>query len=141
MKDLRCNKTELYIIVENSCTDGCEEIETFIYDNEKVAQENFEKLVADDKEFLKEEGRNDVVVERDGYCYQSYPDGNYAESHYSLDLFVTKHNKSKEINGMSPSRYLASLLLTDSSLKGKKYYEVEDKYTTIIEANKDLLKD
>lgn len=25
MKDLRTNKTELYIIIENSCTDGYEE--------------------------------------------------------------------------------------------------------------------
>jgi hypothetical protein len=141
MKDLRGNKTELYIIVENSCVDGCEEIKTFIYDNTEVAHKNFERFIEDDKEFLKEEGRDNVIVERDGYCYQSYPDGNYAESHYYLDLFVTKHNEPKEINGMSPSRYLASLLLTDSNLKGKKYYEVEDKYTEIIEANKGLLKD
>ncbi len=140
MKDLRGNKTELYIIVENRCDDGYEQIETFVYDNEEVARENFEKLVADDKEYLEEAGYDDII-ERDNDCYQSYPDGNYAERHYTLDLFITKHNEPKEINGMSASRYLASLLLTDSNLKGKKYYDVEDKYTEIIEANKDLLKD
>lgn len=140
MKDLRGNKTELYIIVENRCDDGYEQIKTFVYDNEKIAQENFEKLVADNKEYLEEECYADII-ERDDYCYQSYFDGNYAERHYTLDLFVTKHNKPKEINGMSASRYLASLLLTDSNLKGKKYYDVEDKYTEIIEANKGLLKD
>ena len=91
MKDLRTNKTELYIIIENSCTDGCEEIQTFIFDDEKTVHEKFEQLVADDKAFLKEEERNDVI-ERDGYWYQSYPEGEYAESHYTLDLFAAKHN-------------------------------------------------
>lgn len=91
MKDLRNNKTELYIIIENSCTDGYENIETFIFDNEETAREKFEQLVTDDTEFLKEEERNDVI-ERDGYWYQSYPEGEYAESHYTLDLLATKHN-------------------------------------------------
>lgn len=91
MKDLRTNKTELYIIIENSCTDGCEEIQTFIFDDEEMAHEKFEQLVADDKAFLEEEERDDVI-ERDGYSYQSYPEGEYAESHYTLDLFATKHN-------------------------------------------------
>lgn len=31
-----------------------------------------------------------------------------------------------DINGMSPERYVASLLLTDSNLKGKEYYRKED---------------
>lgn len=91
MKDLRTNKTELYIIIENSCTDGCEEIQTFIFDDEEMAHEKFEQLVADDKAFLEEEERDDVI-ERDGYSYQSYPEGEYAESHYTLDLFAAKHN-------------------------------------------------
>lgn len=91
MKDLRNNKTELYIIIENSCTDGYENIETFIFDNEETAREKFEQLVTDDTEFLKEEERNDII-ERDGYWYQSYPEGEYAESHYTLDLLATKHN-------------------------------------------------
>ena len=92
MKDLRTNKTaELYIIIENSCTDGYEEVETYVFDDEEIAHEKFEQLVADDKAFLEEEGRNDVI-ERDGYWYQSYPEGEYAESHYTLDLFATKHN-------------------------------------------------
>ena len=92
MKDLRTNKTtELYIIIENSCTDGYEEVETYIFDDEEIAHEKFEQLIADDKAFLEEEGRNDVI-ERDGYWYQSYPEGEYAESHYTLDLFATKHN-------------------------------------------------
>ena len=39
----------------------------------------------------------------------------------------------KLINGMSAARYLASLLLTNSSLTGKKYYDKEDEYTSIIE--------
>ena len=72
MKDLRTNKTELYIIIENSCSEGCEEVETYIFDNEKAAHEKFEQLVADDKAFLEEEERDDVI-ERDGYWYQSYP--------------------------------------------------------------------
>ena len=55
MKDLRTNKTELYIIIENSCCDGCEEIQTFIFDDEETAHEKFEQLVADDKAFLEEE--------------------------------------------------------------------------------------
>ena len=91
MKDLRTNKTELYIIIENSCTDGYEEIQTFIFDDEETAHEKFEQLVADDKAFLEEEERDDVI-ERDGCWYQSYPEGEYAESHYTLDLFAAKHN-------------------------------------------------
>ena len=92
MKDLRINKTtELYIIIENSCTDGYEEVETYIFDDEETAHEKFEQLVADDKAFLEEEERDDVI-ERDGYSYQSYPEGEYAESHYTLDLFAAKHN-------------------------------------------------
>lgn len=89
MKDLRTNKTELYIIIENSCSEGCEEVETYIFDDEETAHEKFEQLVADDKAFLKEEER-DYVIERDGYWYQSYPEGDYAERHYTLDLLTTK---------------------------------------------------
>lgn len=91
MKDLRTNKTELYIIIEDSCWDGDENIETFIFDNEGAAREKFERLIADDKAFLEEEGRNDVII-RSENSYQSYPEGEYAESHYTLDLFATKHN-------------------------------------------------
>ena len=43
------------------------------------------------------------------------------------------------INGMEPERYLASLLLANSSYKGEKYYEKEDEYTEIIKENKHLL--
>ena len=90
MKDLRKNKTELYIIIENSCTDGYEEVETYIFDDEETAHEKFEQLIADDKAFLEEDERGDVI-ERDGYWYQSYPEGDYAESHYTLDLLTTKN--------------------------------------------------
>lgn len=44
----------------------------------------------------------------------------------------------KTINGMSTERYLAAELLSNSSLKGKRYYEKEDEYTAIIEQNKHL---
>lgn len=47
----------------------------------------------------------------------------------------------KLINGMEPERYLASLLLVNSSYKGEKYYEKEDEYTEIIKENKHLLLD
>lgn len=47
----------------------------------------------------------------------------------------------KLINGMEPERYLASLLLANSSYKGEKYYEKEDEYTEIIRENKHLLVD
>lgn len=47
----------------------------------------------------------------------------------------------KLINGMEPERYLASLLLANSSYKGEKYYEKEDEYTEIIKENKYLLLD
>lgn len=91
MEDLRINKTELYIIVENTCTDGYEEMETFIFDDEEKARKKFESLVAGDKEFLQFEGRDDII-EQDDDWYQSYPKGEYTESHYTLNLFVTKHN-------------------------------------------------
>ena len=47
----------------------------------------------------------------------------------------------KLINGMEPERYLASLLLANSSYRGEKYYEKEDEYTEIIKENKHLLLD
>lgn len=90
MEDLRTNKTELYIIIENSCTDGCEEIQTFIFDDEETAHEKFEQLVADDKAFLEEEGRNDTIEEdEDSYC--SFPDGEYSTTHYWVSLLKTKN--------------------------------------------------
>ena len=55
IKDERKNKTELYIIVENSCSEGYEEMQTYIFDNEETAQNRFESLIADDKAFLEEE--------------------------------------------------------------------------------------
>lgn len=91
MIDLRTNKAELYIIVESSRGDGYEEIETYIFDNEKIARKKFLELISDDQEFLKEEERDDVV-ERDDDWYQSYPKGEYAESHYTLDFLTTKRN-------------------------------------------------
>lgn len=47
--------------------------------------------------------------------------------------------EDRTINGMQPERYLASLLLANSSYKGKKYYEKEDEYTQIIIKNKKIL--
>lgn len=47
----------------------------------------------------------------------------------------------KLINGMEPERYLASLLLANSSYRGEKYYKKEDEYTEIIKENKHLLLD
>lgn len=90
MKDLRNNKTKLYIIIENSCTDGCDEIQTFIFDNEETAHEKFEQLVADDKEFLEEEDRDDTI-EESKYSYCSYPDGEYSTTHYWVNLLTTKN--------------------------------------------------
>ena len=92
IKDERKNKTELYIIVENSCSECIEDMQTWIFDNEEDARSRFESLIADDKAFLEEEGYDDII-ERDGDCYQSYPEGDYAERHYTLDLLVIKHNK------------------------------------------------
>lgn len=92
IKDERKNKTELYIIVENSCSECIEDIQTWVFDNEEDARSRFESLIADDKAFLEEEGYDDII-ERDGDCYQSYPEGEYTERHYTLDLLVTKHNK------------------------------------------------
>lgn len=40
----------------------------------------------------------------------------------------------QKINGMELERYIAANLLSDSSYKGQKYYEKEDKYTQIIKA-------
>ena len=91
MKDLRNNKTEFYVIIADSCWDGDENIETFIFDNEEAAREKFERLIADDKAFLEEEGRDDII-ERSENSYQSYPEGEYSKNHCTLDLLITKHN-------------------------------------------------
>ena len=45
----------------------------------------------------------------------------------------------KQINGMQPERYLASILLMDSSYRGASYYDKEDKYTDMIASHKNLL--
>lgn len=44
----------------------------------------------------------------------------------------------KEINGMQPERYLASVLLMDSSYRGASYYDKEDKYADTIATHKNL---
>ena len=56
-----------------------------------------------------------------------------------LDCEGESYYEDNSINGMEPERYLASLLLADSSYKGEKYYEKEDEYTEIIKENKHLL--
>ena len=91
MRDLRTNnKTKLYIIIEDACEDGINNIETFIFDNEEAAKERFESLVKDDKEFLAEEGRNDTIEESENsYC--SFPDGEYSTTHYYVSLLITKN--------------------------------------------------
>lgn len=58
-----------------------------------------------------------------------------------LDCEGESYRKDNSINGMKPERYLASLLLANSSYKGEKYYEKEDEYTEIIKENKHLLMD
>lgn len=91
MKDLRTNnKTQLYIIIEDACDDGINDIDTFIFDNEEAARERFESLVKEDKKFLAEEGRNDTIEEsEDSYC--SFPDGEYSTTHYWVSLLTTKN--------------------------------------------------
>ena len=91
MKDLRTNKTaELYIIIEDACGDGINDIETSIFDNEEAAREHFESLVKEDKRLLVEEDRNDTTEEsEDSYC--SYPDGEYSTTHYWVSLLKTKN--------------------------------------------------
>jgi len=58
-----------------------------------------------------------------------------------LDCEGESYCKDNSINGMEPERYLASLLLSNSSYKGVKYYEKEDEYTEIIKENKHFLMD
>lgn len=91
MKDLRTNnKTKLYIIIEDACEEGISNIETFVFDNEEAAKERFESLVKDDKEFLAEEGRDDIIEESEiSYC--SFPDGEYSTTHYYVSLLTTKN--------------------------------------------------
>lgn len=91
MKDLRTNnKTKLYIIIEDVCEEGISNIETFVFDNEEAAKERFESLVKDDKAFLAEEGRDDIIEEgENSHC--SYPDGEYSTTHYSVNLLTTKN--------------------------------------------------
>lgn len=91
MKDLRINnKTELYIIIEDTCEEGISSIETFVFDNEEAAKERFESLVKEDKTFLAEEGRDDIIEEgENSHC--SYPDGEYSTTHYSVNLLTTKN--------------------------------------------------
>ena len=91
MKDLRINnKTKLYIIIEDACEEGISNIETFVFDNEEAAKERFESLVKDDKEFLAEEGRDDIIEESEvSYC--SFPDGEYSTTHYYVSLLATKN--------------------------------------------------
>ena len=90
MKDLRTNKTELYIIIEDACEDGMNDISTFVFDNEEAAKERFKSLVSDDKAFLAEEGRNDII-EEDEDSYRSFPDGEYSTTHYWVSLLKTKN--------------------------------------------------
>ena len=91
IKDERNKRTELYIIVENSCSEGVEDTQLWIFDNKEDAQNRFESLIYDDKVFLEEEGYDDII-ERDGNHYQSYPEGYYAERHYTLVL-ITESKK------------------------------------------------
>lgn len=91
MKDLRTNnKTKLYIIIEDACEEGINSIETFIFDNEQEAKEHFQSLVKEDKKFLAEEDRNDIIEESEvSYC--SFPDGEYSTTHYYVSLLATKN--------------------------------------------------
>ena len=56
----------------------------------------------------------------------------------SFEQQLKENTTMKTINGMSVERYLAAQLLSNSSLKGKKYDDKEDEYTAIIEQNKHL---
>lgn len=47
--------------------------------------------------------------------------------------------KNITIDGMEPARFLASQLLTNSNLTGKRYYDKEDEYTNILKTNLPLL--
>lgn len=89
MKDLRTNKTQLYIITEETCCNYSVETETYVFDNEEAARKKFNELVLNDKAFLKEEERDDVIDETEN-CYESYPEGWYDETHYSVTLSKTK---------------------------------------------------
>lgn len=90
MKDLRTNKTQLYIIVEDAWEDGVSDIETFVFDNEEAARERFESLISNDKAFLAEEGRNDTIEESENF-YCSFPEGEYSTTHYCVNLLKTKN--------------------------------------------------
>ena len=91
MKDLRTNnKTKLYIIIEDTCEEGINNIETFVFDNEEAAKERFERLVKEDKTFLAEEGRDDII-EEDENSHCSFPEGEYSTTHYSVSLLTTKN--------------------------------------------------
>ncbi len=91
MQDLRTNnKTQLYIITEDACEDGINDIDTFVFDNEETARERFESLIEGDKNFLEEEGRDDTIEESENsYC--SCPEGEYSTTHYWVSLLTTKN--------------------------------------------------
>lgn len=89
MKDLRTNKTtKLYVITEDACEDGMNNIDVFVFDNEEAAKEQFKKLVEEDKKFLAEECRDDTIEEsKNSYC--SFPDGEYGVTHYWVHFSET----------------------------------------------------
>lgn len=90
MKDLRTNKTELYIIIEDACGDGINDINTSIFDNEETARKYFKNLIEVDKKLLVEECRDDIIEEsEDSYC--AFPAGEYSTTHYWVSLLTTKN--------------------------------------------------
>ena len=89
MEDLRTNKTtKLYIIVEDTCDNGNNNIETFIFDDEKAARKRFESLVWEDEKFLARVGSDDIIDESENY-YCSFPEGEYSTTHYWVTLSET----------------------------------------------------
>lgn len=90
MKDLRTNKTELYIIIEDACGDGINDINTSIFDNEETARKYFKSLIEEDKKLLVEEDRDDIIEEsKNSYC--SFPEDEYSTTHYWVSLLTTKN--------------------------------------------------
>ena len=116
--------------------DAIEKAEIALENNKDVQYEASVVLNADSKHKAYLQYLSRWIFEHYEDVFQGCSPAGYDEW---LDCEGESYCKDNSINGMEPERYLASLLLTNSSYKGKKYYEKEDEYTEIIKENKHLL--
>ena len=78
-------KQYVFVVVEDSAYDFDTSIRVFVFNSLEKAKAKKEELI--EQSGIRDEVDDNYYVSDDEYDYQAYPDGEYCENHYEVNIY------------------------------------------------------